>query len=158
MRSFMAAATFLIGFSVSTIAHAQSSAEIERATRHLRFVLDSAKSTGGSYKPNWKTRPSMDGYYAIDVNSIEPTNNGGAEGVVYIDVIDGEPFNPNKLRYFSYDCAGHYRVNFSPPLSFGGGISGAYQVGNIACSVASCLRHAFALGETGGKILATCLR
>jgi len=74
--------------------------------------------------------------YAVDLKSIvQDAKGGGATVGAY--VVEGELFDPNGLRSFIFDCAGHFQIfsgaGFSP-MRYAPARSIAAQIGILACT------------------------
>jgi TPR repeat protein len=89
----------------------------------------------------WQTIEADNGaVYALDLKSIVQMANGlgATSGVtVGVYVVEGELFDPNGLRSFIFDCAGHFQIfsgagfspmRYAPPRSI------AAKIGILACA------------------------
>jgi hypothetical protein len=86
---------------------------------------------------NWRTFEADNGAVtAVDLKSIAHLAYGhGAYVVAY--VVEGDLFDPNNLRGFTFDCQGHFSVLSaagSSPTSYAPPRSVAAQVGALACA------------------------
>lgn len=91
---------------------------------------------GGRYiRAKWQTIEADNGaVLAVDMGSVVHGANGGAYVVAY--AVEGELFDPNGMRAFNLDCAGHFTV-MSPgaisPLTYAPPRSVAGQVAALVC-------------------------
>lgn len=155
MKSFVTfAATVCL---VSMTAHAQTSdVGITRAKEKLKSALkdqaakppapsrpgqlrwrDGYIDAGKFVKATWRTFEADNGaVLAVDVKSIAYFSSGqGAQAVAY--VAEGETFDPNRMRSFTFDCKGRFSVtsaagqssmSFAPPRSV------ARQISDVVCA------------------------
>jgi hypothetical protein len=92
----------------------------------------------------WQNVPYLDMYdatrLAFDANSITVTNdeNGNVNGAdITARVIAGDVSINGKYMVLSFDCASHYRINHSYPLTLDSPTQESF-IGNIACGAARC--------------------